>query len=112
MEFIILSILFVVLVIGAYLLYQKMAKLFDLQVSELRNHLKEVMDQSKEMSEMVMAGGYQEWLRIKEGRKPTPNDIKDEPNTIELDESVRIPFEDITGVSVDGGPKQKVKLYR
>jgi hypothetical protein len=112
MEFIILSILFVAFSVTVYFLYRRTVKSHELQAAELRTLLRETIDKSSQMSEMIMAGSYQEWLRIKEGKKPTPNSVKDEPNSIELDEGVKIPFDEITGVSVDGGPRQKVKLYK
>lgn len=68
--------------------------------------------QMKVTSEMWMAGSFQEWNRIKTGKKPLPNSIKEEPNEVELTENNRINWEDITGVKVNGGPNKKIKIYQ
>lgn len=73
--------------------------------------LESVMEKSKIISEMAMAGSLQEWKRIKQGKRST-NAVAPEPNFDELSENNKIPFSQITGVQVDGGPKQKIKLYK
>ena len=73
--------------------------------------LETVMEKNKTISEMALAGSYQEWKRIKSGNKAV-NNIKDEPNLEEITEDKRIPFDDITGVQVDNNPAQKIKIYQ
>lgn len=72
--------------------------------------MEQVMEKNKVISEMALAGSYQEWKRIKQGKKSV-NAVAPAPNFDELSENSKIPFGDITGVHVDGGPKQKIKLY-
>jgi len=42
---------------------------------------------------------------------PKPNEVKAEPNDQELNEDKMLDFSEITGLQVDGGPTQKVKVY-
>jgi hypothetical protein len=67
--------------------------------------------QMKEFSQMAMAGSLQEYQRVKLGKRPIPNKLKNKKNFEDLTEANRIPWEDITGVKVDEGAKTKVKLY-
>jgi hypothetical protein len=71
-----------------------------------------LQEQLKAQHEMLMAGSFEEWKRIKEGKEAVPNEIKEEPNFQELSEDNRIPFGDIASVQVDEGPKANIKLYR
>ena len=80
----------------------------------MRNQQKQsqhFMDQMQKNTQMMMAGSFQEWNRVKKGLKPLPNKVKNEPNLQDLSEDNKIPFEDIRNVSVDGGPKREIKLY-
>lgn len=73
---------------------------------------KDLVGQMKELSEMAMAGSYQEWSRIKKGGQPIPNDVKSEPNMIEVTEENPIPLGQVTHVQVNDEPKRKIKIYR
>ena len=103
-EFIILALLVIGFAVFAYIFYTKQNKLTETLVKKLN-------EQVEKSTEMMMAGSLQEWQRIKEGKKPYPNKLKSDPNLLELTEENRIPWDDITGVKIDEGPKKKVKIY-
>lgn len=44
--------------------------------------------------------------------KPEKNSFEPEKNEVEIGEGNRIPYEEISYLSVDGSPKQKIKIYR
>lgn len=100
-EFIILSILLLAVLGFAGFIY------FDSQKKQ-----QILLQQMQSANEMLMAGSYQEWNRIKAGKKSPPNKIKVEPNNMELTEENRIPWENIVNVRVDDGPARKIKLYK
>jgi len=108
-ETIILGI--VILALGG--LFLRFTKDQQSKLQELFNkQFKEMGDQQKELVEMLMAGSYQEWLRIKQGKKPEANDVKNEENLLDLTEDNRISFEEITGVKVNDGPKKEIRINR
>jgi len=80
-------------------------------VKQLEKQNKVFQKQMSETTQMMMAGSFEEWKRIKDGKKPIPNKIKSEKNFKDLDESERIPFSQIQGIKVDNEPRRKVKLY-
>jgi len=66
----------------------------------------------EESNQMQMAGSFQEYERVKQGKKPTTNNIKNEPNFPELSEDNPIPFDQIQGIKLDNEPKRKIKIYK
>ena len=100
MEFIVLAII-TLFVIG----------LCGFIVISSQKQVKILQDQLERNSQMQMAGSFQEWNRIKEGKRTKPNEIKEEPNFIPLTEENPIPFSEITGVKVNNEPKRKIKIY-
>lgn len=76
-----------------------------------QKHNKALQDQLKEINQMQMAGSFQEWNRIKAGKRAVPNKIKEEENFTPLTEDNPIPFDEIEGVKINNEPRRKIKMY-
>lgn len=106
-EFIILGIITLLLFGFAMFIFNNMMRVY----GEAQKQNKLLQEQVKSFGEMLMAGSLQEYARIKKGRKPIPNNIKEEPNMLDITENNRIPWDEITGVQVDNGPKRDIRIY-
>lgn len=100
MEFIVLSILILGVLGLAGFIYWHSQKQIELFRGEM-----------KSINEMLMAGSFQEWQRVKTGKPPIPNTLKSEPNFQDLREEEKIPWSAIENVKVDNEPKRKIKIY-
>jgi len=110
--FVILAVMVVAILGFTAFVYHDSQRRFEALQEKSQEALKALQEQLKAQNEMLMAGSLEEWKRIKEGKEPAPNEIKDEPNFQDMAEDKRIPFDEITAVRVDEGPKAEIKLYR
>lgn len=107
-ESIVLLLLFVFLLVFSYFAYRLIKNIID----KSNESVEMLGKQMEQVSQMMMAGSYQEYDRISKGKKEVPNDIKDEPNFPELREDTKIPFDQIKNVKVNDGPARKIKIYK
>ena len=104
-EFVVVVVLAMAVVAFVVFLSLRQEKNMQGQIGDLRSELKQAR-------EMLLAGGYQEYERIKKKEPPPANEVIDEPNSPEISEANPISLDEITTVQIDDQPKRNIKIYK